>query len=139
MYQSYRLSYQDIRQEPEGFFWRYQSSLSVKFSDAFHAEISGYYESSSLQAFYQSAPRSDVSLGATYKFLQEKAQVSFSVADVFYTHRAKVNIEYPQQALGFYRRNDTRRVQLGFSYEFGQATKEKKTFTSASEEEQSRG
>ena len=139
VYQSYRLSYQDIRQEPEGFFWRYQSSLSVKFSDAFHAEISGYYESSSLQAFYRSAPRSDVSLGATYKFLQEKAQVSFSVADVFYTHRAKVNIEYPQQALGFYRRNDTRRVQLGFSYEFGQATKEKKTFTSASEEEQSRG
>ena len=92
-----------------------------------------------MQAFYKSAHRADVSLGATYTFLQKKAQLSFGFSDVFYTNRAKVNIEYPHQALGFYRRNDTRRVQLGFSYEFGQATKEKKAFTSASEEEQNRG
>lgn len=139
LYQSYQLSYNEMRQEPQGFFWRYQSSLTVEFSSAFHTQISGYYESKSLQAFYESAHRTDVSLGATYTFLHEKAQLSFSFSDVFYTNRAKVNIEYPHQALGFYRRNDTQRVQLGFSYEFGQATKEKKAFTSASEEEQNRG
>ncbi|MFD2433008.1 TonB-dependent receptor domain-containing protein [Mesonia maritima] len=139
LYQNYRLSYNDIRQEPKDFFWRYQASISINFSEAFKTEISGYYESSSSQAFYRSANNSDVSLGVTYTFLEQKARLTVNVTDLFYSNRAKANIEYPQQSLGFYRLNDTRRVQIGFTYEFGQQLKNRKTVISASEEEQSRG
>lgn len=140
LYQYYHLSYNSVAVKPQGFFWRYQTSFSMELMTHLNAEFSAYYESKSLQAFYQSDDTADFSMGVTYSFWKEKARLSFNISDMLYTNRAKVKIEYPNQTLGFYRRNDTRLFRLGFSYQFGQqTTKDKKTFGSASEEEQSRG
>lgn len=140
LYQQYIISYDSIQEKPEGVFWRYQSSFTVELNKNLNIEISGYYESKSIQAFYEADDRADVSIGMNYSFWKEKASLSLGVSDIFYTNRAKVEINYPNQSLGFYRRNDTRLFKIGFNYKFGKhKVKEKKSFDSASEEEQQRG
>jgi len=140
LYQQYVISYDSIQEKPEGVFWRYQSSFSVELNKNLNIEISGYYESKSIQAFYEADDHADVSIGMNYSFWKEKASLSLGVSDIFYTNRAKVEINYPNQSLGFYRRNDTRLFKIGFNYKLGKhEIKEKRSFDSASEEEQQRG
>ena len=140
LYHKYTISYDSIQEKPVGVFWRYQSSFSVKFIKNLTIEVSGYYESKSIQAFYEADDHADVSIGVNYSFWQEKASLSLGVSDIFYTNRAKVEINYPKQSLGFYRLNDTQLFKVGFNYKFGKhEIKEKRSFDSASEEEQQRG
>ncbi|MBW2962810.1 outer membrane beta-barrel family protein [Mesonia aestuariivivens] len=139
LYQQYVIAYDSIQEKPAGVFWRYQSSFSVELNKNLNMEISGYYESKSIQAFYEADDHADVSIGMNYSFWKEKANLSLGVSDIFYTNRAKAEINYPNQSLGFYRRNDTRLFKIGFTYKFGKNTvKDKKSLDSASAEEQER-
>lgn len=139
LYQYYNISYAEISEKPEGFFWRYQFSAKIPFSKRLQAEVSGNYQSKTIQGFYHVGNSADLDIGLSYSFLDDKANLNIGLSDVLYTNRSKVAIEYPSQSLGFTRHNDTRLLKIGFSYRFGQKElKENTSFGSASEEEQSR-
>lgn len=139
LYQYYNISYADTSENPEGFFWRYQFSAKIPFSKRLQAEVSGNYQSKTIQGFYHVGNSADLDIGLSYSFLDDKANLNIGLSDVLYTNRSKVAIEYPSQSLGFTRHNDTRLLKIGFSYRFGQKElKENTSFGSASEEEQSR-
>ncbi|MDT0676989.1 TonB-dependent receptor domain-containing protein [Autumnicola musiva] len=139
LYQYYNISYNSISENPHGFFWMYQFSFNVAFSENLQAEISGNYRSSTLQGFYQIESSADLDIGFSYSFWKKKARLYAGLSDILYTNRSKVAIQYPSQSLGFTRYNDTRLLKIGFNYTFGQKNlKENISFGSASEEEQRR-
>lgn len=139
MYQSYDISFDTISETPDGLFWMYQFSINTSLSKKLKAEMSGNYQSQSLQGFYKVENTADLAIGLRYSFLKEKASLNLSLSDILYSNRSKVAIEYPFQSLGFTRYNDTRLLKIRFSYRFGKKNlKENTSFGSASEEEQSR-
>ncbi len=83
------------------------------------AQLSGYYNSPTIQGFYKSVAYYSLNAGATLKLLQNKAVLSISLADIFYTERGAADVHYQNQDFGFYRRNDTRLLRLAFTYKLG--------------------
>jgi iron complex outermembrane receptor protein len=83
------------------------------------AQLSGYYNSPTVQGFYRSASYYALNTGFTLKLLENKANLSVSLADIFYTERGAADIHYADQDFGFYRRNDTRLLRLAFTYKLG--------------------
>jgi hypothetical protein len=139
MYQTYDLSFDGISQSPEGFFWLYQFALNLSISEKLKADIYGNYQSKNIQAFYRVRESADLGVALRYSFLKDKASLNIGFYDILYTNRSIVDIEYPNQSLGFTRYNDTRLIKIGFSYRFGRKDlDEKASFNSASQEEQSR-
>ena len=99
----------------------YNLSLTNSFVVASHvtAQVAGYYNSPSIQGFYKSVAYYGMNAGITAKLFREKAVISLSLADIFYTERGAADVQYAAQDFGFYRRNDTRLLRLNFTYKLG--------------------
>ncbi|MCT3944619.1 TonB-dependent receptor [Elizabethkingia anophelis] len=139
MAQNYDLSYKDISQNLSNFFWLANTSNTFTIKKNISTELTGRYRSSSIQGFYRIGNYFDMSVAINIKLLNDKATLSFSASDLLYTNRAIVNIQYPNQDLGFTRYNDTRLIKLSFKYNFGNTgLKNKNQQKSVSTEEQSR-
>jgi hypothetical protein len=91
------------------------------------AQLSGYYNSPTIQGFYRSVSYYALNAGATLKLLDNKALLSFSLADLLYTERGAADVHYASQDFGFYRRNDTRLLRLSFTYKLGNTGLTRKT------------
>lgn len=103
------------------------------------AQLSGYYNSPTVQGFYQSASYYALNAGFTLKLLQGRAVASLSLADIFYTERGAADVRYTAQDFGFYRRNDTRLLRFAFTYKLGNAQQAAKSLRQgAAQEERSR-
>ena len=119
----------------------YNLSLTNSFTLTPHltAQLSGYYNSPTVQGFYQSASYYALNAGCTLKLLQGRAVASLSLADIFYTERGAADVHYTAQDFGFYRRNDTRLLRLSFTYKLGNAQQAAKALRQgAAQEERSR-
>lgn len=139
MNQNYDLSYENIRQKLNKVFLLINTSNTFKVNNNISAELSGRYHAPSIQGFYQIGNFFDVSAAINIKMFQEKALLSLSGHDLFYTNRSIVNIQYPNQDLGFTRYNDTRLLKLSFRYKFGNTDlKNKQKQQSGSIDEQNR-
>lgn len=99
----------------------YNLSVTNAFTLTPHltAQLSGYYNSPTIQGFYRSVSYYALNAGATLKLLDNKAILSLSLADLFYTERGAADVHYASQDFGFYRRNDTRLLRLSFTYKLG--------------------
>ncbi|RZK25760.1 MAG: hypothetical protein EOO63_15610, partial [Hymenobacter sp.] len=91
------------------------------------AQLSGYYNSPTIQGFYRSVSYYALNAGATLKLLDNKALFSLSLADLLYTERGAADVHYASQDFGFYRRNDTRLLRLSFTYKLGNTGLARKT------------
>lgn len=120
--QSFRSTY--AAQPQQSSIWVYNLSLTNSFTvtPRLSVQLAGYYNSPTIQGFYHSAAFCAANAGATLKLLQDKASLSLSLADIFYTERGKADVHYANQDFGYYRRNDTRLLRLTFTYKLG-ATK----------------
>ena len=102
-------------------------------------QLTAYYNAPTVQGFYTSVAYYALNAGATLKLLQNKAVLSLSLADIFYTERGAADVQYQNQDFGFYRRNDTRLVRLTFTYKLGNTGLAKQsTHEGAGQEERSR-
>lgn len=91
------------------------------------AQLSGYYNSPTIQGFYRSVSYYALNAGATLKLLANKAILSLSLADLLYTERGAADVHYASQDFGFYRRNDTRLLRLSFTYKLGNTSLARKS------------
>lgn len=137
--QTFRSTYAAQPQQSRLFVYNLSLTNSFTITPHLTAQLSGYYNSPTVQGFYQSAAFYAVNAGATLKLLQDKALLSLSLGDIFYTERGKADVHYARQDFGFYRRNDTRLVRLSFTYKLGNTTLAAKGQRSgAGQEERSR-
>ncbi|MGI4736525.1 MAG: TonB-dependent receptor domain-containing protein [Janthinobacterium lividum] len=107
----------------------YNLSVTNSFTLTPHltAQLSGYYNSPTIQGFYRSVSYYALNAGATLKLLDNKAILSLSLADLLYTERGAADVHYASQDFGFYRRNDTRLLRLSFTYKLGNTSLARKS------------
>ena len=109
------------------FVYNLSVTNSFTLTPHFTAQLSGYYNSPTVQGFYRSASYYALNTGFTLKLLDNKANLSVSLADIFYTERGAADIHYADQDFGFYRRNDTRLLRMAFTYKLGNTGLAKKS------------
>lgn len=104
------------------------------------AEISFWYNSSTIQGLYNIRPQWDASAALRLPVLKNMGSINLVVADLFYTQLYKINVTYPDQSSGFVERRDSRYSSITFTYKFGQkrAFKEKENRESGVDEESRR-
>jgi outer membrane receptor for ferrienterochelin and colicin len=137
--QTFRSTYAAQPQQNRLFVYNLSLTNSFTITPHLTAQLSGYYNSPTVQGFYHSAAFYAVNAGATLKLLQDKGLLSLSLGDIFYTERGKADVHYASQDFGFYRRNDTRLLRLAFTYKLGNTKLPSKDQRSgAGQEERSR-
>ncbi len=117
--QAFRSTYAAQPQQRRLFVYNLSITNSFTITPHLTAQLSGYYNSPTIQGFYRSVLYYAVNAGATLKVLQDKAVISLALADIFYTERGAADVQYIAQDFGFYRRNDTRLLRFSFTYKLG--------------------
>ena len=137
--QAFRSTYAAEPQRRHLFVYNFNITNSFTITPHLTAQLSGYYNSPTVQGFYQSAAYYAANAGATLKTLKGKGSLSLSLADIFYTERGAADVHYQNQDFGFYRRNDTRLLRLAFTYKLGNTGLAKQSLrTGAGQEESNR-
>jgi iron complex outermembrane recepter protein len=103
----------------------------------FTAEINGQYTSSLLWGVFQLKDQGSIDLGLKKSFWNNKASLKVGVSDLLYTDITRVKVQFENQDFTFKKLNDTRRVRLTFTYNFGK-TKFKMRETKSNQDEKNR-
>lgn len=101
------------------------------------AELSGYYNSPGIYAFYRINSIYNVSLAFQQTLLQKKATLRLAFSDIFWSQIEAGHGNFLNQDIIIRNKRDTRQVRLSFIYKFGSAVVSRKR-TAASEEETQR-
>lgn len=105
----------------------WSAALNANFNLARHlmSQLNARYTAKSLTPQGYREPAFILNLGAKYDFLNKKAAVLFTVSDVLNTYRSVTRIDTPLLKERVERKRPSQIFYLGFSYNFGQATKKK--------------
>jgi hypothetical protein len=134
--QAFRSTYAAQPQQRRLFVYNLSVTNSFTITPHLTAQLSGYYNSPTIQGFYRSVSYYAVNAGATLKVLQDKALISLALADIFYTERGAADVQYTAQDFGFYRRNDTRLLRFSFTYKLGNTKLAAKTLRQGAAQEE---
>jgi iron complex outermembrane recepter protein len=99
--------------------WQLNVSNEIILPKNFTAEINGQYTSSLLWGVFQLKDQGSIDLGLKKSFWDNKASLKVGVSDLLYTDITRVNVRFENQDFSFRQLNDTRRVRLTFTYNFG--------------------
>ncbi len=103
----------------------------------FTVELSGNYRSPLLWGVFQLKSQGAIDFGIKKSFLDNKASLKLGITDILYTDNTRVNVQFQNQDFSFEQKNDTRRVRLTFTYNFGK-TKFKMRETKSNQDEKNR-
>lgn len=81
-------------------------------------EISGWYRTAGIESVLKTKPMGMVALGFSQQVMKGKGTVRLNIRDIFYTQRFSAVSKYGHVDAGFTQRNDSRVVNLGFTYRF---------------------
>ncbi|MCB9293613.1 MAG: TonB-dependent receptor [Lewinellaceae bacterium] len=119
----------------------YNINMNQNFNlpEGFKAEISGYYQSGMAYSFFDISHRYQIDLGVSKTFLDGRADLRLSIADLFNLREHKVDIVQGNINVQVDNKWETRRATLSFTYRFGnEEVKPARRRTTATEEEQDR-
>ena len=85
----------------------------------FKAELSGTYRSALTYALFYVKPQYWVDAGVSHSFAEKKANIKFSVSDIFNTHRNDVDAVYAATNMAITQKSETRIARLTLTYNFG--------------------
>ncbi|MGN6638881.1 MAG: TonB-dependent receptor domain-containing protein [Mucilaginibacter sp.] len=83
------------------------------------AELTGNYQSALTYALFYVKPQYSVDGGISHSFANKKANIKFSVSDIFNTRRNDVTSNYASNDLDIRQKRETRIARLTFTYNFG--------------------
>ncbi len=111
------LGYGTVKQTQNA--WNANTTQTFTLSKKTTAEISGFYNSTSLYGLRRVAPRMQLNLAVQKKIMANKATLKLAVNDVFWTNvwYTSSNIDNIETTTGGWW--DNRTVMLSFSYKFG--------------------
>jgi iron complex outermembrane recepter protein len=99
--------------------WQLNVSNEIILPKNFTAEINGQYTSSLLWGVFQLKDQGSIDLGLKKSFWDNKASLKVGVSDLLFTDITRVNVKFENQDFYFRKLNDTRRIRLSFTYNFG--------------------
>ncbi len=121
------------------FMGYFQAVNNFNINKKIQAELSGSYQTGLTWGMFQLKPQTRVDAGVNMKVLDGKGQLKLSVNDIFFTGGNNVEIEEGSIQVRLINRWDSRRVKLGFTYNFGnQDMKPTRRRKSATSDEQNR-
>jgi hypothetical protein len=100
-------------------------------------EIVALYNSAKNDGFLQMKSRWMLSLAMSKSFFNKKLDCSIAVNDLFYSYVLRTNVNFENQNWDFRATNDTRRLVVSLSYNFGKTQTAERT-TSSNDEEKGR-
>ncbi|MVN20222.1 outer membrane beta-barrel family protein [Mucilaginibacter arboris] len=83
------------------------------------AELSSNYQSALVYGLFYIKPQYSVDAGVSRSFFSKKANVKFSVSDIFNTRRNDLTSNYQNTVLDIRQKGETRVARLTLSYNFG--------------------
>ena len=93
-------------------------SNQFKFAKTWGAEVSGFYQTASLEGVFKIQPIGVMNLGVSKQVLKGKGTIRFSAKDILYSQKAKGTIQYSNIDASFQQQRDSRQLALGFTYRF---------------------
>jgi len=85
----------------------------------YKAELTGNYQSALTYGLFYVKPQYSVDAGVSHSFAQKKANIKFSVDDIFNTRRNDVTSNYAETNLDIRQKRESRIARLTFTYNFG--------------------
>lgn len=83
------------------------------------AELTGNYQSALTYGLFYVKPQYSVDGGISHSFANKKANIKFSMSDIFNTRRNDVVSTYGTNNLDIHQKRDTQIARLTFTYNFG--------------------
>jgi len=116
------------------------STHTLTITKSITAELSGFYQSRSLEGIYKWKPYGRLNVGIQKKFKDEKSTLSFNVTDVFKTNIYRSTAYIPELNINTNVLLDfePRVARLTYTYNFGNTKAKSRERTTGSEEERSR-
>jgi len=101
--------------------WAYQGMLTQTFqvAKAYKVELMSRYQSSLEYGIFLVKPQYSNDIGVSHSFDDKKANIKFSVSDIFNQRRNDVTSNYQSNDLDIKQKNETRVARLTFTYNFG--------------------
>lgn len=93
-------------------------SQQFKLGKTTSAEVSGFYRTGGLDGVLGFKPMGMVSVGFSQQVLKNKGSIRLNVRDLFFTQRFRAVIKYGNVDTQFQSINDSRTVNLSFTYRF---------------------
>ncbi len=109
-----------------------------KFAKTWNAEISGFFRTAGIEGVIQTKPIGMMSVGFGKQVMKGKGSLRFNIRDVLYVQRFRGVINYSNIDATINQRNESRVVNLSFTYRFSKGKMNgtpKRRASSASEEQ----
>ncbi|MBK1438514.1 TonB-dependent receptor [Parapedobacter sp. ISTM3] len=101
------------------FAWQLRSNHTFTILPTFTAETSVNYQSSLVYSIYRIGSQWSIDAGLNKSFYNKKANLKFSVSDIFDTRVQDVRTQYANLNTVINQKNETRVARLTFTYSFG--------------------
>lgn len=111
---------------------------NLTLGKGFKAELSSNYQSALVYGLFQIKPQYSTDAGLSKSFLNKKANLKFSVSDVFNTRRNNVTSKYQNVNIDIHQKSETRIALLTFTYNFGNSKIKARNHQSGAESEKGR-
>lgn len=112
-------------------------SQQFQFSKTLTGEISGFFRTPGIEGVIRTKPFGMVALGVSKQVMKNKGTVRLNLRDVFKTQYFRGESRYGTVDAAFQEHNDSRVVNIGFTYRFskGKVNQRKRSGGSASDEQ----
>ncbi len=108
----------------EGVLLQFNVNNQFHWKKGWSGELSGLYASRDVEGQFVSDPYGEVSAGVAHQVMNNKATVKLNVKDIWHTLITTATITYENVREHFIQSNDTRVVNLSFTYRFGKTPKD---------------
>ncbi len=104
---------------------RGQSAYQIRATETFlpvkgyKIEVTSNYQSGLTYGLFNVKPQYSTDAGISHSFANKKANVKFSVSDIFNTRTNNVSSNYQSTNLDIYQKRESRIARLTFTYNFG--------------------
>ncbi len=110
-----------------------------EIAEGLQAQTSTYYQSPLVWGIYDLKSQWATDVGVSKEVMKGRGELSFNVQDIFNTQQTRLTIDHGSIDFALKQKDETRRFQIGFSYNFGKRTvKKSRSRSTATEEEQNR-
>lgn len=136
---SYRSPYMDGELNADQFSYNFYVANNFNLPGDFKAELTGFYQSAFIYSIFEAKPQYGIDFGLTKDILDGKGKISLNVNDIFNTRQFQAEIRQADLNLDLINKNESRRVNLTFTYNFGNSeVKPARRRNTATDDEQSR-
>lgn len=99
--------------------FRVTSNLSLLKDKSLNTSVNFTYASPSIMGSYKQGKRNFIGLDFQKKIWENKAVLTLNISDLFNTDNIDIWTKYQNQDNGYFQKDETRTIKIGFRYNFG--------------------